>query len=70
MLRLISVILIGLLLNGCASLQGKGNSHTALCTQLKGRIIMSGATSIQRNATKERNDLDRLDQSYRDEGCE
>lgn len=70
MLRFIGITILGLSLISCSFLPGKDNNHTALCQQLKGRIVMNGATAYPLDAQKQKAELANLDRSYQRAGCD
>lgn len=70
MIRNLGLIVLLTTLSACAYLQGKSSDHDALCQQLKGQIVMNGASANQRVANQQRAGKATLDRSYREEGCE
>lgn len=70
MLRKIGMIVLLMTLSACAYWQGKSGDHDALCRQLKGKIVMNGATGNERKASQQRAEMATLDRSYREEGCD
>lgn len=64
-------LLLGTSLSGCAYMQGRSDErHSAICSQLKNKILMNGATGDQREAQMQRSELANLNRTYRAEGCE
>lgn len=69
MIRQLGMVLLVTTLSACAYFQGKSSDHDALCQQLKGQIVMNGATVIDRKANMQRAERGKLVSAYRDEGC-
>lgn len=57
-------------LSACSVFQNTSdNNQTAVCKELKHRIIFNGATGNDTKAAQQRAELDTLNQNYRDQGC-
>ncbi len=67
MLRKIGIIALILSVSACASTASE--QHSAVCKQLRHSIVMNGATVNPIKAQAQRAEMGRVDQSYRDEGC-
>jgi hypothetical protein len=51
-------------------MQNPEENREAICKELKRQIIVNAATGNQNTATQERVNMDTLERSYREEGCE
>lgn len=71
MLRFVLLIIsIATLLTACAWWQGKTGNQIGACNELKRQIIANGATGNEQKAIKQRAELDNLNHSYRQTGCD
>jgi hypothetical protein len=70
MLKNLGIIVLIFTVSGCAYLQNQDNEHSAICKQLKNRIIMNGATGNKRTAQMEKSELMGLSRTYHNENCE
>ncbi len=69
MLRLIGITLLAAFISSCSTMNTADNSHTAVCKELKRRIVFNAATGNNTEATQQRAELNRLNKNYNAQGC-
>lgn len=73
-IRNITMLTLLSTLTACAYLQGRTSDHDSLCQQLRGQIVMDGATANRtanpRQLDQQRAGKANLERTYRAEGCE
>lgn len=70
MLKTLFITTLILTLSSCVFLEGTQKSnHDAYCSQLRNRMVMSGASANPRTAQIQRDDLNTIDKTYQNEGC-
>jgi len=69
MIRFLGITLLTALISSCSMINTADNDHTAVCKELKHRIIFNGATGNNTAATQQRAELNRLNKNYNTQGC-
>lgn len=63
------LLLICILMSGCASQLQPKQPNKAICNELKHRIIFNGATNDPQVMIEQRAELGELNKNYREAGC-
>ena len=69
-IHLFLLCFFGLSLTACSSFQNKTENQQAVCKELKYRMIFNGATPNQQEAMQQRAEVNNLNKSYREDGCQ
>ena len=67
MFKILGSMLLILALSACASTPSE--QHSAMCKQLRNKIVMNGATTNPLKAQTQRAEMGKIDSDYRDQGC-